>query len=376
MNNFNINTDIYFGQDSLDKLKEIEKKNVLIVTDKFMVDFGVVEKINSKLKDCNIQIFSDIEPDPPVETIAIGIEKLLEVKPDIIIALGGGSPIDAGKAIKELAEKMDTGKTPDLIAIPTTSGTGSEVTMFSVITNKNNNTKYPLVSESMTPDMAILDPELVITAPKGITADTGMDVITHAMEAYVSTNATDFTDAFAEKALKLTFEYLPKAYKDGNDMISREKMHNASCMAGIAFNKGALGLNHGIAHAIGGKFKIPHGRINAMLLPLIIEYNADLDNMDMNNYSEAARKYHDIAKMLNLPAQNIRLGVHNLIHEINSLNRTFKIPRTLTEVGISKELIIESKEELIKAALADVCTKTNPRKPSALDIDKIIDKLI
>lgn len=376
MNNFNIDTDIYFGEGALDKLKKIKNKNVLIITDNFMVEFGVVDKITSRLENCNIQIFSDIEPDPAVETVAKGIEKLVESKPDIIIALGGGSPLDAGKAIKELSENMDDGQKMDLIAIPTTSGTGSEVTMFSVITNKKDNTKYPIISKSMTPDMAILDPELVMTAPKGITADTGMDVITHAIEAYVSTDATDFTDAFAEKALRLTFEYLPKAYENGKDMVAREKMHNASCMAGLAFNLGALGLNHGIAHAIGGKFKIPHGRINAMLLPKIIEYNSNLDKVDGNNYSETAKKYYNIAKMLGLPAQNIRLGVNNLIHEINDLNRSLKIPRTLTEVGISKEQIAEAKEELIKSALADVCTQTNPRKPTGEDISSIINSLM
>ncbi|MBU5437526.1 iron-containing alcohol dehydrogenase [Tissierella sp. MSJ-40] len=376
MNNFNINTDIYFGQGSLDKLEEIRNKNVLIVTDEFMVKFGIVDKISSKLENCNIHIFSDIKPDPPVETIAEGIKKLTKSKPEVIIAIGGGSPIDAGKAIKELSNKIGDYGSPELIAIPTTSGTGSEVTMFSVITNRNNNKKYPLVSKNMTPHIAILDPELVASAPQTITADTGMDVITHAIEAYVSTNATDFTDAFAEKTLKLSFEYLPIAYKQGNYLVAREKMHNASCMAGLAFNVASLGLNHGIAHAVGGKFKIPHGRINGMLLPLVIEYNADLSNGSINKYSETAKKYYDIAKILNLPAQNVRIGVNNLIHEINNLKRMLKIPRTLTELGISEEIVKELKEELIKTTLADVCTQTNPKKPTAQDIDKIIDKLI
>ena len=176
----------------------------------------------------------------------------------------------------------------EFIAIPTTSGTGSEVTSFSVITDKSKGTKYPLVSDDLLPDVAILDPELVKSVPGSITADTGMDVITHALEAYVSTNASDFSDALAEKALMLSFKYLLRAYKDGEDLEAREKMHNASCLAGIAFNSASLGLNHGIAHVLGGKFHVPHGRTNSILLPYIVEFNADIVGYENNEFLQSS----------------------------------------------------------------------------------------
>lgn len=375
INNFKIKTDIYFGCNSLDKLKDFKNKKVMIVTDSFMEESGAVEKIRSRLHDCSISVFSEVTPDPSLEIVTKGIEKLRETEPEIIIALGGGSPIDAAKAMREISKKIEGLKHIELVAIPTTSGTGSEVTMFSVITDKKNMVKYPLVSEELLPDVAILDPVLVSTAPPSVTADTGMDVITHALEAYVSLNSSDCSDAFAEKALYLSFEYLLRAYKNGSDMTAREKMHNASCIAGISFNYASLGLNHSIAHAIGGKFRISHGRINAMLLPLIIEYNADLDGMHSGAYSPAAQKYHYIAKLLNLPSSTVRIGVKNLIHEIKSLQKAMQIPSTLKEYGIDPEEVIRLKEELADNALTDVCTSTNPRKPTKGDIIKIISHL-
>lgn len=376
INNFKIKTDIYFGLNSLDKLKDFKNKRVMIVTDSYMEKSGAVEKIKNKLDNCSIFVFSEVTPDPSLEIVIKGIERLREAKPEIIIALGGGSSMDAAKAIRKISGEIDTQSDTGLIVIPTTSGTGSEVTMFSVITDHKTEVKYPLVSEELLPDVAILDPVLVSTAPPSVTADTGMDVITHALEAYVSLNSSDCSDAFAEKALYLAFNNLLKAYENGGDMEAREKMHNASCIAGISFNYASLGINHSIAHAIGGKFHISHGRINAMLLPLVIDYNADLDGHSGNGYGEAAKRYYSIARLLNLPSPNIRIGVKNLIYEIKQMQKAMKMPSTLREHGIDPQSVNSLKEELAQNALMDVCTGTNPRKPTKDDIIEIIGKLI
>ncbi len=375
MESFEIKTDIYFGQGALNSLGQIGKKNVFIITDPFMIKSGTINKITDRLKEANVSIFSEIVPDPPIDLVVKGIEALSNSIPQVIIALGGGSAIDAAKAIMDFSKKIISLDHVEFIAIPTTSGTGSEVTSFSVITDKEKGVKYPLVSPTLLPDKAILDPELVKTVPAMITADTGMDVITHALEAYVSTKANDFTDALAEKALILAFNYLEKAYKDGNDMVAREKMHNASCLAGIAFNSASLGINHSIAHSIGGKLHIPHGRTNSILLPYVIEYNANLGGYDEKEYTVAAKKYHNIAKLLGLPVNNVRMGVRNLINLIKNMQKSMKMPISLKDCNIDAKVLGEVKEEIAIAALKDACTPTNPRIPSKEDIIRILEKI-
>ncbi len=376
MNIFKVKTEIYYGEDSLDKLKDINNKKVMIVTDSFMEKSGVVDKIKDKLVNCNIIVFSEILPDPDIEVISKGVEILIKSKAEIIIALGGGSPIDAAKAIREMTKNINKVENIKLIAIPTTSGTGSEATMFSVITDRKKGIKYPLVSEGLLPDVAILSPELVKSAPPSVTADTGMDVITHALEAYVSVNASDCSDALAEKALELAFEYLPISYKNGDNLKAREKMHNASCMAGIAFNSSSLGLNHGIAHTLGGKFHIPHGRANAILLPTIIDYNSCFNDNNYMEHSDAAKKYFKIAKLLNLPSSNVRIGVKNLIHEIEKMRKMMNIPSTLKECGIDLNEVKLNMNEIAEKSLLDACTATNPKKPVKEDVIKIISKIM
>lgn len=375
MQSFNIKPTIYFGQGALGKLGEITSEKVLIITDPFMVKSGGINKITDNIISKNIVVFSEIVPDPPIELVVKGIEEITKVMPDVLIALGGGSAIDAAKAIMDFSKKIVSLNDMKFIAIPTTSGTGSEVTAFSVITDNQKGVKYPLVSDTLLPDIAILDPELVKTVPDFITADTGMDVITHALEAYVSTNATDFSDALAEKALILSFKYLIKAYKNGNDMEAREKMHNASCLAGIAFNSASLGINHSIAHVLGGRFHVPHGRTNAILLPHIIEYNANIIGYDNKDLSSAAKKYHNIAKLLGLPANNVRMGVKNLINEIKSLEKAMKMPLTLKETGLDLNKLKGEREELAEVALGDACTITNPRVPTKDDIVRLIERI-
>ncbi|WP_232699526.1 1-propanol dehydrogenase PduQ [Brevibacillus daliensis] len=377
MDKISFKTNIYMGTGALDRLTELRNKRIFIVTDPFMIKSGMLTYVFDRLDDSNEQyIFSNIVPDPPVEIVTEGVEKLGEFKGDLIIALGGGSAIDAAKAMMIFAKKILKLSDMPFIAIPTTSGTGSEVTSFSVISDKAKNVKYPLVSDEMLPEEAILDPELVKSVPNFITADTGMDVLTHAIEAFVSTRANDISDALAEKAIKLVFEYLPRAYKDGNDLVARERMHNASCMAGLAFNITSLGLNHGIAHVAGAKFKIPHGRMNALLLPHIIEFNADYKSgFTKEGDSVTAKRYADISKTLCLSATSTKSGVRSLVQAIRQLMKKLDMPQTLKECNISQQTVEEMKDAIAEGALKDGCTETNPRIPTSADVKDILMKM-
>lgn len=376
MNNFEIKTKIKFGEESLDTLKDIKNKMVLIITDPFMVKSKVVDNITVNLNDCTYEIFSGIVPDPSIEVIVKGIEVFDKIKPEVVIALGGGSAIDVAKAIVDFSKKIFKVNEVIFIAIPTTSGTGSEVTSFSVITDNEKGIKYPLISDSLLPNMAILDPKLVKTVPSEITADTGMDVLTHAIEAYVSTNANDFSDALSEKAIKLVFEYLPKAYKNGEDLEAREKMHNASCLAGMAFNQVSLGINHSISHALGGKFHIPHGRINSILLTHVIEYNSDLVRNTNLSYSKIAKKYAQISSLLGMSFSNISMGIRMLIDEILKLQKELNMVTKLSQCNVNEYDIRKEEYEISKLAIQDRCTKTNPKIPTEKDIKEILNKII
>ncbi len=373
MNVFEIRPKVYFGEDSLNALSEISSESAVIFTDAFMKKSGNADKIASLMTGCKkISIYSEIIPDPPVELIANALGFLLNADADTVVALGGGSSIDAAKSTILMYAKK-TGKQLPLIAVPTTSGTGSEVTKFAVITDREAGVKYPLVSDKLLPNVAILSADLTMSVPASITADTGFDVITHALEAYISTGANDFTDAFAEKALELCFEYLPRAVKNGNDREAREKMHTASCLAGMAFNDASLGVNHGIAHALGAIFHIPHGRANAMMLPHVMAYNAELDIAGYGKeVSLACAKMAKIARFVGLPAFSPKQAAANLVNEIKKMSKELGIPQTLSDVGVSMSDYNKHKAHIVKSAVNDACTVTNPRKIDASAVEKIL----
>lgn len=283
--------------------------------------------------------------------------------PDLVIALGGGSVIDAAKAvIFALAQtRPEAGRErPCFVAIPTTSGTGSEVTSFSVV--KAHAEKLVLVDSSLLPDIAILDPSLVASVPPAITADTGMDVLCHALEAYVSLAASDFSDALAEKVVQQVFSYLPGCWRNGQDLQAREKMHNASCMAGMAFTNASLGITHSLAHALGGVFRVPHGRANALLMAHVVAWNADYHGQCD---TLAARKYARLAHLLDLPASTPREGVTSLLVAIQTLKDEMNMPRGINDTGVNAADFDQRLAEMVAQALRDSCTPTNPREPDA-----------
>ena len=402
---FKIPPKIYFEYGAIKYLKDMpDISRAFIVTDPAMVKLGYVDRVLYYLRNradyVHSEIFSEVEPDPSVDTIIRGCELMNKFKPDVIIALGGGSAMDAAKGMWLYYEYPETdfntlrlkfmdirkrvfrfpkmGQKAKLVCIPTTSGTGSEVTSFAVITDKTRNIKYPLADYELTPDVAIIDPDFVLSAPPSITADTGMDVLTHAIEAYVSVMASDFTDGLAMKAIQLVFEYLPRAYRNGNDREAREKMHNASCIAGMAFTNAFLGINHSLAHKLGGEFHIPHGRANAVLLPYVIKYNAQKPTkfVSFPKYEAfvADKKYAEIARMLGLPARDTKEGVESLIKAIRDLIKELNMPSTIAECGVDREVFMSKVSELADKAFEDQCTPTNPRLPLVKELEEIYIK--
>ena len=376
MKRFKLKTDIIFGNDALGVLKTIASDSAVLFTDAFMVSSGTADAVKAYMTACKqITVFSDVKPDPPVELISKAVKFVMDVNADTVFALGGGSAIDAAKSTLMIIREH-YGKNIKLIAIPTTSGTGSEVTQFSVITDTAAGKKLPLVDESMLPEIAVLDAELVKSVPPAITADTGFDVLTHALEAYISTEANDFSDALAEKAVELVADNLVAVYKNGADLDARAKMHTASCLAGIAFNEVSLGINHGIAHALGAQFHIPHGRANAMLLPHVLYFNAELDiKFCVKNDCKTADKLEMLARRLGYPANSPDIGVRNMIQRIKEFQRILKIPTTLGDAGVTKSQYEKVKDFIIESALNDACTATNPRKASPKDVEGILEKI-
>lgn len=380
MNSFDIKTKIYFGDNALDRLTDIPYQKIMIITDPFVVQSGMIELVTRRLDKSGKEysIYKDVVPDPPIEKVVLGVKALLEYQPEAIVAVGGGSAIDSAKGMREFATKLGAKEEMSLIAIPTTSGTGSEVTSFSVISDPVEKIKYPLVSDSLLPTEAILDAELTRSVPPAITADTGMDVFTHALEAYVSTENQEFAAALSEKAIEICGSFLLRAYLDGSDTHARKKMHIASCLAGLAFNSASLGINHSMAHQLGARFHIPHGRANAMLLPFIIQYNSYISkhSRSQKEYPKQVKKYVTIARILGLQNFNTITTIRALVAWVQFMLREMDIPLCIAQTGkCTKEEYFAAIPAMADAALADACTPTNPRVPTKDDIMDIYERL-
>ncbi|WP_045516427.1 bifunctional acetaldehyde-CoA/alcohol dehydrogenase [Neobacillus niacini] len=399
---FKVPSQVFFERNSIQVLAAIPGiSKVFIVTSASQMKNGSVEKVLYQLKkhpnNIQYEVLYDIEPEPDIVAVKSGAERMEKFQPDCLIALGGGSVMDAAKAMWLFYEHPEVDfnslkqkffdpskrvvKFPSLrgkailVAIPTTSGTGSEVTSFSVISDKKTNIKYPLADFQLTPDLAIVDPQFVMSVPKHVTADTGIDVLTHAIESYVSVLANDFTDGLALKAIQLVFEYLPRAYQDGKNELAREKMHNASTIAGMAFANSFLGINHSLSHALGAEFNIAHGRANAIMLPHVIRYNAAKPNkfMTFPKYEHfiADQRYAEIAKVLGLPSGTTEEGVESLIHAITHLIKELELPMSIQETGISQNEFEKKINILAENAFDDQDTIANPKQPLVTELANI-----
>jgi acetaldehyde dehydrogenase/alcohol dehydrogenase len=372
----------------------------MIVCSGSSLRLGTTAKVETYLRQAGIAsaVFSDVRPDPTVDTIQQGVRAMRKFEPDLIVALGGGSPIDAAKAMWLFYESPDVGfddlklrfmdirkrvvpfpvlgKKAKFIAIPTTSGTGSEVTAFSVVTDERTGAKYPLADYALTPDVAIVDPNLTLSTPPSVTADTGMDVLAHALESYVSVMASDYTDPLALWAVQLVFEYLPRAYKDGADPLAREKMHNASTIAGMAFTNAMLGVNHCLAHILGATFGIPHGRANALVMIPVIRFNAALPkkfpSYPKYEFPQARQRYAEIAEALRLDASTPEKGCASLIQAIADLKAGLDIPATIREAGVPLADFEAKARHMAEVAFDDQCVGTNPSYPLVDDLLRVL----
>ena len=391
---FTLPRDLYHGKDALESLKTLPgKKAIVVVGGGSMKRFGFLDKVEAYLKEAGmeVQLFEGVEPDPSVETVMKGAKAMQEFKPDWIVAVGGGSPIDAAKAMWVFYEYPDT-KFEDLItpfsfptlrtkakfcAISSTSGTATEVTAFSVITDYAKGIKYPLADFNITPDVAIVDPALAATMPKKLTAHTGMDAMTHAIEAYVSTLHCEYTDPLALHAIEMINEYLVASYN--GDLDARAKMHDAQCLAGMAFSNALLGIVHSMAHKTGAAFAdygahIIHGAANAMYLPKVIAFNAKDET--------AKKRYGVIADFMGLGGETLDEKVANLITYLRGMNDALNIPHCIKNYGpdsypteqgfVPEEVFLERLPEIAKNAIADACTGSNPRQPSQEEMEKLL----
>jgi len=403
---FKVPPKVYFKRGAVDlALRELQgKKRAFIVTDRYLFNSGTVYNVTNVLEEMGIdfQIFFDVKPDPTLSTINQALDIIRPYEPDVIIALGGGSPMDAAKIMWLMYEQPDTvfedismrfmdirkricgipdlGKKAMMVAIPTTSGTGSEVTPFSIITDDETHVKYAIADYALTPNMAIVDPNFVDTMPKGLTAASGVDALVHAIEAYVSALATNFTNSNALEATKLVFKYLPRSYKEGaNDPIAREKMHYAATIAGMAFANSFLGLCHSMAHKLGAMYNVPHGVANSLIITQIIKYNAT-DCPDKQcifpqyKFPNAKAKYGQIADELRLGGKNDDEKVELLIAAINKLRKELDLPMSIKDFGVSEKDFNEKLDELVELAFDDQCTGANPVYPLMKDIKEIFIK--
>ena len=383
---------------ALDELKHVmDKKRAFIVTDSFLYMNGYTKPITDKLDELGIvyQCFSDVQPDPTLANAQAGAKAMTAFKPDVIIALGGGSAMDAGKIMWVMYEHPEVdfqdmamrfidirkrvytfpkmGEKAYFVAIPTSSGTGSEVTSFAVITDQETGVKYPLADYELMPDMSIVDADNMMSQPKGLTSASGVDVLTHALEAYASVMATDYTDGLALKAMKNVFEYLPRAYENGNDVEARCKMADASCMAGMAFNNAFLGVCHSMAHKLGAFHHIPHGVANALLISMVVEYNAaecprKMGTFSQYQYPHTMARYAECARFVGIQAKDDAEAVQKLIAKIEELKEKVGIKKTIADYGVDEKYFLETLDDMCEKAFDDQCTGANPRYPLISEI--------
>ena len=386
---------------ALDELKHVmDKKRAFIVTDSFLYMNGYTKPITDKLDELGIvyQCFSDVQPDPTLANAQAGAKAMTAFKPDVIIALGGGSAMDAGKIMWVMYEHPEVdfqdmamrfidirkrvytfpkmGEKAYFVAIPTSSGTGSEVTSFAVITDQETGVKYPLADYELMPDMSIVDADNMMSQPKGLTSASGVDVLTHALEAYASVMATDYTDGLALKAMKNVFEYLPRAYENGNDVEARCKMADASCMAGMAFNNAFLGVCHSMAHKLGAFHHIPHGIANALLISMVVDYNAaecprKMGTFSQYQYPHTMARYAECARFVGIQAKDDAEAVQKLIAKIEELKEKVGIKKTIADYGVDEKYFLETLDDMCEKAFDDQCTGANPRYPLISEIKDI-----
>lgn len=352
---FHCKTRILAGQGVLAQLKKQNIRRLLLVCDPFFVKNGWAERIKDLAQPEEWALFDEVTPDPSVALAAKGTAKMTEFRPDTVLALGGGSAMDCAKAMLFFSEQPAR-----LIAVPTTSGSGSEVTDFTILTHEG--VKHPLIDEKLCPEMAILDSDLLVTLPGSLIADCGFDVLAHAAEAYVATESTPFTDAFAEAAFSKVLQLLPASFR--GETVPRLEIHCCATMAGVAFNQAGLGLCHALAHSLGGEFHIPHGRLNGILLPAVVEHNR-----------AAKSKYAALARRAGLPGVSDTIAVKNLKNALCHLRQELHMAETLSMAGISPSTVWEKREKLIAAAVKDPCCKTNPQIVTAETVWSVLQEV-
>lgn len=356
MEYFSCKTKVISAPGAVAVLKELGIKRLVLVADPFFVQSGKAKEIAALTEAEETDIFGKVQPDPTVELAAEGTALLRKAQPDTVVALGGGSAMDCAKAMTYFYENPVR-----LVAIPTTSGSGSEVTDFAILTHEG--VKHPLVDEKLCPDVAILDSDLLKELPRSLVADAGFDILAHGIESYVATNASSFTDALAADAFTSAFALLPASF--AGKVAVRQRLHEASCMAGMAFSRAGLGLCHAMAHALGGAFHVPHGRLNAILLPSVIECNAH----------GAAAKYAKLARSAGLGGSADTLGVRNLKNALARLRRELGLPQTLAQAGVSPQEVRYKSKDIVKAVMEDPCCKTNPVLVEDFMVRRILEEV-
>ena len=378
MARFTLPRDLYFGPDAISELSNLKgyKKAIVVTGGSSMKKGGFLQRVEQVLKETGLEVmlFEGVEPDPSIETVFRGAKAMQEFEPDVIVAIGGGSPIDAAKAMWVFYENPDLTfddikdpfslpklrKKAIFAAIPSTSGTATEVTAFSVITDYSTHVKYPLADFEITPDIAILDTDIPLTMPRKLTAHTGMDALTHAIEAYVATARSEFSDALALKAISDIYDSIVASYNEDKD--ARGKMHIAQCLAGMAFSNALLGIVHSLAHKIGAQYEIPHGCCNAIMLSYVIQYNAKV----------CPERFAEVAKIMGLPGRTNEQLINSLVDTIRALNVKLNIPNSYKEYGVTEEKFNETADFIAQNAVLDPCTASNPRETDVENMKKVL----